>query len=328
MNCPKVPSSKLIIMFTVKEQVEREQPKYKPPPISGTVEERCLSGLEHVAHGLECLRYFPTEDNTDEEQKKAEDREKEKRKYEETHLNMAKPFQAIPMPYAPLNKIETSSDKITTLAKTSEENRSPMHKKKNRQKRKKNEKNVKETTNENALLCKAKTETLPTWQAAKKSDDISWSAHLKTLLYEKASLILAVLAEQEYINKNYGTSLRYMLEVLYCQKILEIFCGVRNDKSISYLLGRAGDCCFMAVQDWCNVEKHRKGYAMRNEMVEKIVEELYNMDLQDLDMSKTISYQKAIICTYDCRDCLCSVYILLQMVLNYCHKDWKVWNLP
>lgn len=265
--------------------MKREQPKYKPPPISGTIEERCLYGLEHVTHGLECLRYFPTEDNTDEEQNKAEEREKEKRKYEETHLNMAKPFQAIPMPYASLNKIKAKSNNITTLDKTSEENYSFMHKKKNKQK-KKIEKNMKETTNENALLCTSKAKTLPTWQAAKKSDNICWNAHLKTLLYEKASLIFAVLAEKEYVNKNYGASLRYMLEVLYCQKILEIFCDVRNDKSISYLLGRAGDCCFMVVQDWCNVKKHRKDYEIRNEMAEKIVEKIYDMNLRHLDMSK------------------------------------------
>ncbi|KAH0944645.1 hypothetical protein HN011_004591 [Eciton burchellii] len=277
---------KSLTLANMKEQTEREQPKYKPPPISGTVEERCLFGLEHVAHGLECLRYFPIEDNIDEEEKRAEECEKEKRKYEETHLNMAKPFQAIPMPYASLNKIKIKSDKIATLDKNSEENYNPMHKKRNKQKKKKNEKNViKETMNENALLCKPKVQTLPIWQAAKKRDDICWSAHLKTLLYEKASLIFAVLAEKEYVNKNYGTSLRYMLEVLYCQKILEIFCGVRNNKSISYLLGRAGDCCFMIVQDWCNVKKHRKNYEIRNEMAEKIVEEIYNMDLQDLDMN-------------------------------------------
>lgn len=29
----------------------------------------------------------------------------------------------------------------------------------------------------------------------------------------------------------------------------------------SYLLGRAGDCCFMIVQDWAHVDTHRKNYA-------------------------------------------------------------------
>lgn len=271
-------------MFAVKEQMECEQPKFKAPPISGPIEERCLSGLEHVTHGLECLQYFPTEDNSDEEQKKAEEREKEKREYEETHPNVAKPFQAIPMPYAPLNR--QNQDVVTP--EESRESHSPAHKKKVKQKKKKSEKNsvAIEATNENALLCKPNTHTLPTWQAPKKSDNISWCAHLKTLLYEKAALIFAVLGENEYVSKNYGASLRYVLKVVYCQKILEIFCGVRNNKSISYLLGRAGDCCFMIVQDWSNVEKHRKDYETKNDTEEKIIEELYRMEDLDLDMSK------------------------------------------
>jgi len=48
-------------------------------------------------------------------------------------------------------------------------------------------------------------------------------------------LIFIVLTEKEYANENYGVSLRYMLKILYCQKILEIFYSV-SDKSISYLL--------------------------------------------------------------------------------------------
>lgn len=267
----------MLSIFAVKEQAEREQPKYKAPPISGTVEERCLFALDHVRDGLKCLQYFPTEDNSDEEQKKTEEREKEKREYEETHPNVAKPFQAIPMPYVSLKQQENAIVPEQNL-----ENHSPMHKKKNKSKKKRNEKNVvKEITNENALLCKPKVETLPTWQAPKKSDNVSWRAHLKTLLYEKMSLIYAVLAENQYINKNYGASLRCMLEVLYFQRILEFFCGVKKDKSISYLLGRAGDCCLMTVQDWCNIEKHKKDYEGTKggqlDGIDDLVE-LYNME--------------------------------------------------
>lgn len=29
----------------------------------------------------------------------------------------------------------------------------------------------------------------------------------------------------------------------------------------SYVLGRAGDCCFMIVQDWAQVDMHREEYA-------------------------------------------------------------------
>lgn len=279
----------MFFVLAVKEQVEREQPKYKAPPISGTVEERCLFGLEHVIHGLDCLQYFPTDEGNDEEQKKAEEYEKEKRKYEEMHPNVAQPFQAIPMPYTPLNQ----QDKNVTSEKNLE-NHSPAHKKKNKQRKKKNEKTItKEIANVNALLYKPKTETLPTWHTPKENDNIFWNAHLKTLLYEKAALIFAVLAEREYVNKNFGAALRY---ILYCQKIhivLEIFCGVKNYKLISYLLGRAGDCCFMTVKDWSNVEKHRKDYNMKDEMEEKVVEKLFNM--KDLNMSKYRNASKILI---------------------------------
>lgn len=190
------------------------------------------------------------------------------------------------MPYTSLKEKKKDVEK-----EESSVNSSPTHKKKLKQKKgKKAEKVItKEEPVENepkALLCKLKVETLPTWQAPKKCDNISWNAHLKTLLYEKASLIFAVLAEHEYANRNYGASLRYMLAVLRCQKILEIFCGIRNDKSISYLLGRAGDCCFMTVQDWCNVEKHRKDYETKNAIEERIVEEICSME--DLDMSEYV----------------------------------------
>ncbi|XP_017889932.1 erythroid differentiation-related factor 1 [Ceratina calcarata] len=268
---------KSLTLANIKEHAECEEPKYKPPPISGSIEERCLAALDHVYHGLECLQYFPTEDTSEEEEK-----EKERKKFEEENPNMAQPFQAIPMPYTSLKDEKKSSEpEINTV------NSSPTHKKKMKHRRPKKEKAIQRTeptdSEGKALLCKHKAETLPTWQAPKKSDNVSWNAHLKTLLYEKASLIFAVLAENEYANKNYGASLRYVLSVLRCQKILEIFCGIRNDKSISYLLGRAGDCCFRTVQDWCKVEKHRKDYEMRNEIEEKIVEEICRME--DLDMS-------------------------------------------
>jgi len=136
--------------------MERE-PKYKAPPMSDTIEERCLFGLEHVTHGLNCLRYFPTDDCSDEEHKKAEEYEKEKMKYEEIHPNVAKLFQAISMLYTLLDQ----QDKNVTFGKSSETH-SPAHKRKNKQKKKKIENMTKEVANVKALLCNPKTETLPT----------------------------------------------------------------------------------------------------------------------------------------------------------------------
>ncbi|XP_076677136.1 erythroid differentiation-related factor 1 [Andrena cerasifolii] len=302
---------KSLTLANMKEQTtEREEPKYKPPAMSGTAEERCLAALEHVCHGLECLQYFPTEDSSEEEQKKMEDEERERKKkeYEETHPNMAKPFQAIPMPYTSLKEENKEAE-----SRASSVSNSPTHKRKLKQRKHKKservvlrEQNVHaESSEPKALLCKHKAETLPTWQAPQKTDNISWNAHLKTLLYEKASLIFAVLAENEYANRNYGASLRYMLAVLRCQKILEIFCGIRNDKSISYLLGRAGDCCFMAVQDWCNVEKHRKDYEMKNAIEEKIVEEICRMEDLDTNGAELLpqrleSLESTLVASYIC----------------------------
>ncbi|CAD6239249.1 GSCOCG00008661001-RA-CDS [Cotesia congregata] len=209
--------------------------KFRPPPISGTVAERCLDGLRHVMEGLECLKYFP----------------EEKEEKEEEVLKMAKSFEAIPMPYESLKE----------------------EKKKKKKERKKDK--GRDEGNSKAV-CK-KMENLPTWQ--KKSDIQDWKNHLKILLYEKATLIFAVLGEYEYTNQRFGRSLRYSLAVLRCHRILEIFCGMKNDKLISYLLGRAGDCCLMIVHDWQNIEEHKRAYEEADDVEVRIVSELFDMDM-------------------------------------------------
>lgn len=261
-----------------------ERFKFKPPPIAGNVEERATTALEHVSYGLECLNYFPVE---------TEDEELEKKKIqeEEENLNMAKPFQAIPMPYAPLiNNAETITNDITSLEGNG--NTSPSSKKRGKQRKKKNAEKLKlqsvtvQDANAKALLSKGDSQTLPTWQAPKKDDNQSWQTHLKILLYEKASLSYVVLAEKEYSCKNYGSTLRYIITVLRCQKILELICGFANDKVISNLLGRAGDSCFMIVQDWTNIEKHRNDYETKNVIENFITDAFYTME--GLDISKYI----------------------------------------
>ena len=46
-----------------------------------------------------------------------------------------------------------------------------------------------------------------------------------------------------------------MLRLLAALEISSSSVGFR-----SYVLGRAGDCCFMTVQDWAQVDMHRKDY--------------------------------------------------------------------
>lgn len=96
-----------------------EQFKFKPPPISGTVEERCQSALEHVSSGLDCLKYFPSEPESKKSSEVKTDGdkpEKGKHEYDEATNNMAKPFQAIPMPYVPLDSSSTETASAETDA--------------------------------------------------------------------------------------------------------------------------------------------------------------------------------------------------------------------
>jgi hypothetical protein len=46
---------------------------------------------------------------------------------------------------------------------------------------------------------------------------MSWSIHLKTLLYEKACLVYVTLAENDYVAENYGT--KYLEISLACLAI-------------------------------------------------------------------------------------------------------------
>jgi hypothetical protein len=56
-----------------------------------------------------------------------------------------------------------------------------------------------------------------------------------------------------------GRSLHYIERVL---RVLAALASYSYSVGLqSYLLGRAGDCCFMIVQNWTQVDIHRKDYA-------------------------------------------------------------------
>ncbi|XP_034944634.1 erythroid differentiation-related factor 1 [Chelonus insularis] len=274
---------KSLTLTYIKDESEQEV-KYKPPVITGSILERCRTALSHVSHGLECLKYFPNDLDEQEQENESKNTDKSKTmdnsssKHVEETQNSAKPFEAIPMPYYSLEK---SKDQA---------NLSSPNLKKKEKKKKKKEKTVKENvskdivdTSPKALICKSKVETLPTWQAPKRSDNLSWKAHLKILLYEKACLIFGVLSEYEFTHERFGASLRYIKNVLKCQKILEIFCGQPNEKLISYLLGRAGDICFRIVQHWNKIESHREAYESTDDIEEKILSEFSKAE--DIDIN-------------------------------------------
>jgi hypothetical protein len=136
--------------------------------------------------------------------------------HEQDVPKMARPFQAIPMPYSPLSpqkenekQPEISKPVVTGTARKKKKDRGVAVSSSSKTKGG----NVKgETagtvdaanTFPNALLCKSKTDTLPVWQQPETEDKISWNIHLKTLLYEKACLVYVTLSESDYIAEKYG----------------------------------------------------------------------------------------------------------------------------
>ncbi|PSN47600.1 hypothetical protein C0J52_04586 [Blattella germanica] len=210
--------------------MQHESKFNSPPPVCGGVEERCKMALEHVSSGLECLQYF--------------DKQMKNEKQQEVP-KMAHPFQAIPMPYSPLSNQEapnTFTNKKTTS-------------------KKKKKKPKEESNSPKALLCKSRTETMPTWQQPDKADNLSWNVHLKTLLYEKACLVYVTLSERR--------ALHYIAHVLHVLSALHTCSGLH-----SYLLGRAGDCCFMMVQDWGRIDEHRENYALCTEVDQEVITQI------------------------------------------------------
>ncbi|KDR07710.1 Erythroid differentiation-related factor 1 [Zootermopsis nevadensis] len=249
-----------------------------PPPVCGGVEERCKMALQHVALGLQCLQYFDTSDQDD---IRRQEGVQENSQFQQEIPKMARPFQAIPMPYSPLSpqKENGKQPEISGPVSTGTV------------KKKKKERNVpmpagSKTKGENAgtkgegsspkvLLCKSRTETMPTWQQPENSDKMSWNIHLKTLLYEKACLVYVTLAESDYIAENYGRSLKYIVHVLHVLPVLSALASSSSSSGLrSYLLGRAGDCCFMIVQGWAQVDTHREDYAQCTSLDRDIVVEI------------------------------------------------------
>lgn len=211
--------------------------------------------------GIECLKFFPLQDDDEELKKKME---KARQREEEDNPKMAKPFQAIPMPY-PKTCSETT-------------------KKKNKKKKKSKTESPETNNNDvpSALL-------LPTWQEPERTDHASWNAHLKTLLYEKVCLVYAILAEQDYVIEQYGNSLRNINMLVKCQQVLQALKFSSRAVQESCILGRAGDACFMIVKNWDQVEKYRKQFESSTETCLKVLDEIQKEDI-DMENKSNITW--------------------------------------
>lgn len=263
------------------EAEDEEVPVFsKPPPLAASVPERCMLALKQVAVGLQCLQYFGQSEQKNGERQMPE---------EDDAPQMAKPFEPIPMPYIPLNKSEQKEQNGILTEKHIE-----RHQEKQSKNKKNKNKNVRGSVNNDDvnksdgiknLLCPMPAGCMPTWQTPDANDNASWNTHLKTLLYEKACLVYATLAENDYASERFGRAVQMVGRVLRCREVLDRLLGPskRPRRGLeSYLLGRAGDCCFMLVQDWPKIDSHRRDLVSNTGVDAEIEHEMFR-DCPDLD---------------------------------------------
>ncbi|XP_040176129.1 erythroid differentiation-related factor 1 [Anopheles arabiensis] len=279
------------IKDTLKEyKVEERLGKHhnsRPAPLLCSTAERCNIALQHIVDGLQCLQYF---DNYEEQKQREKEKEAERQKivHEETHPNMAKSDNAIPLPYQPLRPEPCPVDpaKIIPMgwkegcAGAQEEKDSERNGKagKKRSKRKDAEKQRKSggggsnkpdagpdrapEADPRALLLKGQIGVIK-----------SWNVHLKILLFEKACLVYATMAEQEYAQQRYGATLRYLYSAIRCQQVVTKHISCVSSQ-LGNLLGRAGDCFFQLAKDWDRIGEHLVQFAAQHPLDQLIMEEL------------------------------------------------------
>ncbi|XP_073997075.1 erythroid differentiation-related factor 1 isoform X2 [Rhodnius prolixus] len=211
----EVPVTDLVSTYSHSES------KYnQPPPMTDCLEERCKLALQHAGEGINGLQYFDLQDKPNEKETRSEEEPK-----------MAKPFEAIPMPY---EKLDPGNKKEAEKGK--------RKKKKNNEIKRENRDTSPDVDGESenkslkALLCKPDSGTLPTWQKPEKVDNKSWKAHLCSLLTKKACLVYSVLIEKEIDNAQYRLALKHIQGVLRC-------CD-QNKALVGLMLSRAGDCFY------------------------------------------------------------------------------------
>lgn len=162
---------------------------------------------------------------------------------------IADPNTPIPMPYV---NVPSESEPKTSKSDRSSRRRKKESKNKKKQTESQNKLTIQEIENlknvDGALL--RKDNAVPTWQEPKSYDDSSWKVHLKTLLYEKACVIYTTLAEQYYVNGQYGLSYKYTMLAQTCHNILVMLLKNLNPIEECCLLGRAGDNLFQFAKNW------------------------------------------------------------------------------
>uniref|UniRef100_A0A1B0D9L3 Uncharacterized protein n=1 Tax=Phlebotomus papatasi TaxID=29031 RepID=A0A1B0D9L3_PHLPP len=234
-----------------------------PPALSADVEKRCLEALENIVSGLKCLKYFRESAAQTSEQEK-----KQKIRKEADNLNMAKPYQPIPLPYetlTPQPKFVNPNDIIPLGWKASDHQENPQtssHKK---------------TTKKSN---KAPNDSNPNLTITEKVKEVKcWSLHLKLLLLEKASLTYSILAEHAFASGFHANAFRYTNLAFRCQTAVSQY-WPNAGKILSGLLARAGDYYLQFVKKFTQLDSILKTIAGTSK-ADRIILEFIESDEED-----------------------------------------------
>ena len=230
--------------------------------------------LSHISNGLQCLKYFDTAEELKTKEKEEKEKEAEKLKifHEETHQNMAKSYQAIPLPYEPLKHTEDPQKDIEMEPNSMTSD--PVKLRRRSKKSKKKGVHEEQSIDKRALLLKGQIGVIK-----------SWNVHLKILLFEKACLTYATIAEYCYSNENYGSSLKYIYAAIRCQQVVTKHISDVSSQ-VSLLLGRAGDCFFQISKKLDSIDQFLDEFRTESDVDRVIMEQVLKDigDAEDLDL--------------------------------------------
>lgn len=245
------------ISDAIKEAKNKKSKNSRPAPLSlGNIKERSSLALENVISGLSCLQFFESESSMAQEKLK----EKEKRIHEEQNPKLAVPEVAIPMGWS---------------LKGGDGAR------KSKKKQKKGEVIVDAAGASNEVQLDSKSLLMKGAPNVK-----TWNTHLKVLLFEKASLAYACLAEDSYAEKNFGKALRQLEMSILCQNLVTKYVpGMATQKCC--LFGRAGDCYFQISKALDKAANFVAGYRSADtDSDKKILQELQKEDLAKEELNE------------------------------------------
>lgn len=205
----------------------------KPAPLTlGSLKERSDIALKNILSGLSCLQFFESESSMENEKKK----EREQIIEEELNPRLVNPDVPIPMGWSEKTGAKETSRKSKKKSKKSESQAEP------------------EASGGSEVQLDSKSLLMRGAPNVK-----TWNTHLKVLLFEKASLTYACLAEDSYNELNFGKSLRYLNMSIMCQNLVTKYVpGMTTQKSC--LFGRAGDCYFQISKSIENAQKFIEGF--------------------------------------------------------------------